>query len=77
MIDNIKFWSLTMSNPDKIKESFEEQLKTANEKIEQLQSELTRLNEYRTKLIGGLETLQLLEQPEGEAETEEVTEESS
>lgn len=65
-----------MSNPDKIKESFEEQLKTANEKIEQLQSELTRLNEYRTKLIGGLETLQLLEQPQEETE-EEVTEESS
>lgn len=61
-------WSLTMSNTDKIKESFEEQLKNANEQIEKLQSELTRLTEYRVKLIGGLETLQLLEQPEEETE---------
>jgi prefoldin subunit 5 len=57
-----------MSNTDKIKESFEEQLKNANEQIEKLQSELTRLTEYRVKLIGGLETLQLLEQPEEETE---------
>lgn len=66
-----------MSNPDKIKESFEEQLKNANEQIEKLQAELARLTEYRTKLIGGLETLQLLEQPEGEEGTEaEESEES-
>jgi hypothetical protein len=60
-----------MSSQEKIKESFEEQLKNANEQIEKLQSELARLTEYRTKLIGGLETLQLLEQPE---EAEESTE---
>jgi len=59
-----------MSNPDKIKESFEEQLKNANEQIEKLQAELSRLTEYRVKLIGGLETLQLLEQPEGAEEAE-------
>ena len=56
--------------PDKIKESFEEQLKNTNEQIQKLQSEIARLNEYRTKLVGGLETLQLLD---GE-ESEEVTE---
>ncbi len=57
-----------MSNQAKIKESFEEQLKNTNEQIEKLQSELNRLTEYRVKLIGGLETLQLLEQPEEETE---------
>jgi ferritin-like metal-binding protein YciE len=61
-------WSVTMSNQAKIKESFEEQLKNTNEQIEKLQSELNRLTEYRVKLIGGLETLQLLEQPEEETE---------
>jgi len=56
--------------PDKIKESFEEQLKNTEEQIQKLQSEIVRLNEYRTKLVGGLETLQLLEG----GSSEEVTE---
>ena len=64
-------WSLTMSNQQKIKENFEEQLKTTNDQIEKLQSELNRLAEYRVKLIGGLETIKLLEEPE---ELEEITE---
>lgn len=63
-----------MSSQEKIKESFEEQLKNANEQIEKLQSELSRLTEYRVKLIGGLETLQLLEQPEESTELEESEE---
>ncbi len=74
MIEHINNWSLTMSSQEKIKESFEEQLKNANEQIEKLQSELARLTEYRVKLIGGLETLQLLEQPEESAELEESEE---
>lgn len=56
--------------PDKIKESFEEQLKNTNEQIQKLQSEIARLNEYRTKLIGGLETIQLLEGEETEGVSE-------
>lgn len=63
-----------MSSQEKIKESFEEQLKNANEQIEKLQSELARLTEYRVKLIGGLETLQLLEQPEESLELKESEE---
>lgn len=63
-----------MSSQEKIKESFEEQLKNANEQIEKLQSELSRLTEYRVKLIGGLETLQLLEQPEESLELKESEE---
>jgi hypothetical protein len=74
MIEHINNWSLTMSSQEKIKESFEEQLKNANEQIEKLQSELARLTEYRVKLIGGLETLQLLEQPEESTELEESEE---
>jgi len=63
-------------NPEKIKENFEEQLKNANEQIEKLQAEIAKLSEYRLKLIGGLETIQLLE-PDEEvttAETEVVEE---
>ncbi len=74
MIEHINNWSLTMSSQEKIKESFEEQLKNANEQIEKLQSELSRLTEYRVKLIGGLETLQLLEQPEESLELKESEE---
>ena len=74
MIEHINNWSLTMSSQEKIKESFEEQLKNANEQIEKLQSELARLTEYRVKLIGGLETLQLLEEPEESLELEESEE---
>jgi hypothetical protein len=62
-----------MSKQEQIKETFEEQLKTVTEKIEEHQTELSRLVEYRTKLLGGLETLQLLEEKEG---SEEVLEEA-
>ncbi len=62
-----------MSKQEQIKETFEEQLKTVTEKIEEHQTELSRLVEYRTKLLGGLETLQLLEEKEG---SEEVAEEA-
>lgn len=51
-----------------IRENFEEQLKTCNENIEKLQTELAKLQEYRVKLVGGIETLDLLEKEE---ETEE------
>lgn len=66
-----------MSKQEQIKETFEEQLKTVTEKIEELQTELSRLVEYRTKLLGGLETLQLLEEKEGSEEVlQEVLEEA-
>jgi hypothetical protein len=59
--------------PEQIKENFEEQLKSANEQIEKLQAEIAKLSEYRIKLIGGLETLQLMEEKEEEV-TEATTE---
>jgi|LakMenE01Jun11ns_1017448.scaffolds.fasta_scaffold8282676_2 hypothetical protein len=54
-----------------IRENFTEQLKTCNENIEKLQKELLKLQEYRVKLVGGIETLDLLEKEESEVEGEE------
>lgn len=48
---------------DKVKEvrnSFETQLKSASERILELETELEKTKEYKLKLIGGLETLELL-----------------
>lgn len=45
-----------------LKENFQNQLKEIDEKIEQIQGELAKAKEYKTKLVGGLETLELLEQ---------------
>lgn len=53
-----------------IRENFEEQLKTCNENIDKLQKELVKLQEYRVKLVGGIETLDLLEKEESEESAE-------
>ena len=53
-----------------IRENFEEQLKSCNENIDKLQQELVKLQEYRVKLVGGIETLDLLEKEEEETEDE-------
>jgi hypothetical protein len=50
-----------------LKENFENQLKSANEQIAQLETDLEKAKEYRLKLQGGLETLALLNPPEEEA----------
>jgi len=47
-----------------LKENFQNQLKEIEEKIEQINGELLKAKEYKTKLIGGLETLELLSQQE-------------
>jgi hypothetical protein len=44
-----------------LKENFQNQLKEIDEKISQIQGELTKAQEYKLKLQGGLETLELLE----------------
>ena len=44
-----------------LKANFQNQLKEIDEKIEQIQGELVKAKEYKLKLIGGLETLELLE----------------
>jgi len=62
-----------------LKENFETQLKTVGEQIAQLEADLVKAKEYRTKLEGGLETLALLdgETPAETSETEVVQEESA
>jgi hypothetical protein len=60
-----------------LRNTFQEDLNKVNLKISDLSSELERAAEYRTKLIGGLETLQILdpqEFPQQEIPQEETTE---
>jgi len=45
----------------KTKENFKTQLTNVKEKIVDLQEQLEQAKEYKLKLIGGLETLELLE----------------
>lgn len=49
-----------------LKENFQNQLKEIDEKITQIQGELSKAQEYKLKLQGGLETLELLEKQEGQ-----------
>lgn len=42
------------------KENFENQIKEVDEKITTLQSDLEKLKEYKLKLQGGLETLEII-----------------
>lgn len=52
-----------------LKNNFEEQLEQATKQIAELEQNLAKANEYRVKLLGGLETLSLLEeQPEAPTE---------
>lgn len=55
-----------------LRENFETQLKNINEQIVKLEDDLAKAKEYRTKLQGGLETLQILD-PKEEAPAEEST----
>ena len=48
-----------MDAPD-LKIEFQKQLKDAETKIADAEKNLKQLNEYKTKLLGGLETLELL-----------------
>lgn len=57
----------------KLKSEFEQQLKDANEKIARAETDLARLKEYKTKLLGGLETLSLLEESSKEETAPEIS----
>jgi hypothetical protein len=64
-----------MVDTEALKKNFQEQLATAEKQIRELKENLVKTEEYRTKLLGGIETLELLEgKPE---ESEEVTEEAA
>lgn len=56
-----------------LKKNFEDQLAQADKQITELESNLTKAKEYRLKLQGGLETLELLS-PEQES-SEDFTKE--
>lgn len=55
-----------------LRENFENQLKNINEQIVKLEEDLAKAKEYKTKLQGGLETLQILDPKEEEAPAEET-----
>lgn len=55
-----------------LKANFEEQIATTEKQIKELEENLVKANEYKLKLVGGLETLGLLEgdsDPDVPAET--------
>lgn len=64
---------MTMST-EELKKNFDDQLAQTEKQIAELEANLAKAREYRTKLQGGLETLQLLngETPEPEAAPEEA-----
>lgn len=62
-----------MENTLTVKENFEKQLGEVEVKIKNLEKDLESLKEYKFKLIGGLETLSLLES--SEAPSSEIAEE--
>jgi hypothetical protein len=57
--------------PEQLRENFDKQLANAEKQILDLKENLGKAEEYRLKLIGGIETLNLLNPPpEQEAPTE-------
>ena len=55
-----------------LKKNFEEQLGNADKQIAELEANLAKAKEYKLKLAGGLETLDLLNPPAEEAPAEEA-----
>ena len=47
-------------DPASLKIEFDKQVKDADVKIAEAEKQLAQLKEYKTKLLGGLETLELL-----------------
>ncbi len=61
-------------NTEALRKNFEVQLKKINEQILGIESDLEKAKEYRAKLVGGMETLDLLEKGEVPEEMPELTE---
>ena len=61
-----------MNTPQEVRNNFNNQLKDIDTKIIQLNTELEKAKEYRSKLLGGIETLELLGY--GEESEEQPTE---
>ena len=56
---------------EQLRKNFEEQLVSADRQIAELESNLAKAKEYKLKLQGGLETLDLLNPPKEEEEPAE------
>ncbi len=63
-------------DPASLKLEFEKQVKDADAKIVEAEKNLVQLKEYKTKLLGGLETLELLD-PKSEETQGGVPEQST
>lgn len=59
-------------NAETLRTNFNNQLKETEGQIAKLKGELEKLEEYKLKLQGGLETLELLAAQEGEEEANAV-----
>jgi hypothetical protein len=57
-----------------LKANFEEQIATTDKQIKDLEDNLVKAKEYKLKLLGGLETLGLLEEKPEETESPEPQE---
>ncbi len=65
-------------DPATLKIEFDKQLKDADAKIVEAEKNLVQLKEYKTKLLGGLETLELLNpKTEEQVETQDGPPEST
>ena len=63
-------------DPATLKIEFEKQLKDADAKLVEAEKNLAQIKEYKTKLLGGMETLELLN-PKTEAVQDGVPEQST
>lgn len=57
-----------------LRKNFDEQLASTEKQLAELETQLAKAREYKLKLVGGLETLDLLNPPE---QKEEISEEST
>ncbi len=55
-----------------LKVEFEKQIKDADAKIAAAEKQLDQLKEYKTKLLGGLETIELLNPTSAAPETQDA-----
>ena len=55
---------------EQLKKNFEEQLAQTERQITELEANLTKAKEYKTKIQGGLETLAILNPPQEKSEPE-------
>lgn len=62
----------TPQTPEQLRENFDKQLANAEKQILDLKENLAKAEEYRLKLIGGLETLNLLNPPTEEGAPSET-----